>query len=255
MEKNKIYFVSDFHFGLGDARQEREKEDKALRFLDFIEKDACRLVLLGDIFDFWWEYKQVVPKGFVRFQAKLADLTSKGIIVDYFAGNHDLWQKNYFATELGVNIYRRKHQAFELGGKTFVLGHGDGLDGKDYGYKIMDAVFSCRYLWWIFTSLPTSFAIGFARLWSRKNRNRHRKYDMQDKKTDEPMYRFCEQYLTKSHADYFVFGHRHIKNEFVLSSGAKYINTGSWIDDSPYAVFDMQDLKLMKFEDNGALQN
>ncbi len=247
MEKNKVYFVSDFHFGLGSWQEERAKEDKVLRFLDFIEKDAKRIVLLGDIFDFWWEYKQVVPKGFVRFQAKIADLVSKGITIDYFIGNHDLWQRDYFQKELGVNVYRKKHQTFDFDGKTFVLGHGDGLNGKDYGYKIMDAIFSCKYLWWIFTSLPTSFAIGFARLWSRSNRNKHRKYDMKDYGEKEWMYIFCQNYLKNNRADYFIFGHRHIKKEFVLDSGAKYINTGSWIDDSPFAVWDGKELLLKTF--------
>ncbi|MBR1625874.1 MAG: UDP-2,3-diacylglucosamine diphosphatase [Bacteroidales bacterium] len=248
MTRDKIYFLSDFHLGLGTWEEERAKEDKILRFLNLIEKDAERIVLLGDIFDFWWEYKQVVPKGFVRFQAKIADLTSKGITVDYFIGNHDLWQKNYFSKELGVNIYRRKYQEFVFNGKTFVIGHGDGLDSKDYGYKIMDAIFSCRRLWWLFTSLPTSFSFGFAKLWSRKNRSRHRKYDTHDMKDKEPMYLFCKEFIKNRHADYFIFGHRHIKNVFYLDNGAKYINTGSWIDDSPYVVWDSKELQLKSFE-------
>ena len=248
MTRNKIYFVSDFHFGLGNTQQERQKEDKVLRFLDVISADAKRVVLLGDIFDFWWEYKQVVPKGFVRFQAKLADMTSQGIAVDYFTGNHDLWQKDYFANELGVTVYRQKYQSFVFDNKTFVLGHGDALNQQDYAYKIMDAIFSCKYLWWIFTSLPTSFAIGFARLWSRKNRNRHKTYDNKDLKEKEHIYIFCNKYLQTKHADYFVFGHRHIKKEFLLENNGKYINTGSWINDSPYAVFDGKDLLLKTFE-------
>ncbi|MBQ7984759.1 MAG: UDP-2,3-diacylglucosamine diphosphatase [Bacteroidales bacterium] len=247
MERKNIYFVSDFHFGLESAEKERIKEDKAVRFLQSIAADAKRVVLLGDIFDFWWEYKAVIPKGFVRFQAQIADMVRQGIIVDYFVGNHDLWQNDYFAKELGVNIYRKKYQAFVFDKKTFVLGHGDGLDPKDIGYKIMDAVFSARISRWLFSLLPSCAAISIARYFSRKNRRRHKKYDTHDYKEKEPMYIFCQNYLKQSHADFFVFGHRHIKNVLPVGKSSLYVNTGAWIEQSPYAVWDGKDLKLNSF--------
>ena len=247
-QRNNIYFLSDFHFGLADTQTESFKEQKVVRFLQSVEDKAQRIVLLGDIFDFWFEYKTTVPKGFVLFQAQIKRMSEKGIAVDYFVGNHDLWQRDYFAKELGVTIYRKKHQTFDFDGKTFVLGHGDGLDSKDIGYKIMDAVFSSHFSWWLFSLFPACVGIGAARLWSRNNRRKHRKYDMNDLKENEPMYKFCVEYLKTNRADYFVFGHRHIENEFLLTNGAKYINTGSWIDASPYAVWDGTELLLKIFE-------
>lgn len=246
-QKNKIYFVSDFHFGLSDKDTEEAKERKVVAFLQSIEADAKRVVLLGDIFDFWFEYKVTVPKGFVLFQAQIKKMTSQGIIVDYFIGNHDLWQKNYFKDELGVVIHREKYKRFVFDNKTFVIGHGDGLDNKDIGYKIMDAVFSNNFFWFVFALFPACFSIGIARLWSRGNRKKHRQYDNTDMKKEEPMYKFCENYLKTDNADYFVFGHRHIKQEFSLSDNSKYFNTGAWINDSPYVVFNGESLELKTF--------
>ncbi|MGP1514432.1 MAG: UDP-2,3-diacylglucosamine diphosphatase [Bacteroidales bacterium] len=243
-----IYFLSDFHLGVGSFEEEKIKEEKIVCFLQSIETSAKRIFLLGDIFDFWFEYYSTIPKGFVLFQAQIKHMVQQGIVVDYFCGNHDLWQKDYFTKELGVIIHRQRYETFVFDEKTFVIGHGDGLDAKDIGYKIMDAVFSNRLSWWLFSLFPACVGLGIARHWSRNNRRKHKKYDMKDLKEKEPMYKFCQKYLETKHADYFLFGHRHIKKEFLLKSGTKYINTGCWIGDSPYAVWDSKELLLKKFE-------
>jgi len=249
-KKRNIYFLSDFHLGLASYEYEKAKEERIVSFLQSIEQDAKAVFLLGDIFDFWFEYHDTIPKGFVSFMAQIKHMTQIGIEINYFCGNHDLWQKDYFSKELGVNIYRKNFNTFMIDNKTFVIGHGDGLDDKDWGYRIMNAVFSNHFFWWLFSLLPGCVGLSLARRWSRSNRVKHSKYDTQDLKEKEPMYEFCQNYLKTNHVDYFVFGHRHIKSLSPLNNGAEYLNTGAWIKDSPYGLWDGNELLLKTFEDN-----
>ena len=246
--RTKTFFLSDFHFGLEfNDDSSNDREIRVVNFLNSIKDEAKRIILLGDIFDFWFEYKRVVPKGFVLFQGKIKELVLSGIEVFYFIGNHDLWQKDYFEKELGVKVIRTKIAEFCFEDKVFVLGHGDGLNPKDIGYKIMDKIFSSHLSWKIFSFFPSSFALWVAHLCSFNNRTKHRKYDLQDLDITEPMYNFCVKYLKQRKVDYFIFGHRHIEKEFSLEEGAKYINTGCWLDNSPFVEFDGQILSLKKF--------
>jgi UDP-2,3-diacylglucosamine hydrolase len=255
--KKNIYFLSDFHLGLASYEYEKAKEERIIRFLQSIEQDAKAVYLLGDIFDFWFEYRDTVPKGFVAFMAQIKHMTQIGIEVNYFRGNHDLWQRDYFRKELGVNIYRKNIDTIMIDNKTFVVGHGDGLDDKDWGYKAMDAVFSNHFFWWLFSLLPGCVGLSLARRWSRGNRVKHAKYDAPDSeynttnpKRREPMKEFCQNYLKTKHVDYFIFGHRHIKSLYSLEGGSKYLNTGAWIKDSPYGIWDGNELLLKTYEDN-----
>lgn len=245
---DKTFFLSDFHFGLDfNDDNSKDREIRVVKFLDSIANQAKRIVLLGDIFDFWFEYKSVVPKGFVLFQGKIKQLSLKGIEIMYFIGNHDLWQKDYFEKELGVKVYRNKYEEFCFENKIFLLGHGDGLDKTDKAYMFMDKVFSNHISWKLFSIFPSSFALYVAHKWSSNNRVKHRKNDLRDLDKNEPMYKFCVNYLKQKKVDFFVFGHRHIAKDFLLDDNVRYINTGSWLNNSTYAEFDGQILKLKKF--------
>lgn len=246
-EHKNIYFLSDFHLGLDSKTKSKDREVNIVRFLQNIENDAKILILLGDIFDFWFEYKEVVQKGFVRFQAQLAKLIEHGVKVYYFVGNHDLWQKDYFEQELGIKIFRDKYRKMNFDDKIFVIGHGDGLDDTDTTYKVIYKIFSSKFMWKLFSLLGSHIGMKLAFKWSQNNRKKHYKYDMQDLKDKEPMYKFCVSYEKQHKVDYFIFGHRHIVKLYNLPQGAKYINTGSWLYDMPYAMWDGNELIVKRF--------
>jgi UDP-2,3-diacylglucosamine hydrolase len=237
-DRHKLYFASDFHFGVPNQKASLAREVKVVQWLDMASKDAKEIFLVGDLFDFWYEYKAVIPKGFVRFQGKIAELVDKGIKVHFFTGNHDMWMFRYFQEELGVELHREPIQ-FEDLGKKFFVGHGDGLGPGDKGYKFIKKVFSNRFFQWCFARLHPNFGVGVANYFSRKSRAKTGKSDEifhgEDK---EWLVQFCKQKLKTEHYDYFIFGHRHLPLDIELENNARYINLGEWINYSTYAVFD-----------------
>ncbi|MFZ1529445.1 MAG: UDP-2,3-diacylglucosamine diphosphatase [Ferruginibacter sp.] len=245
----KIFFLSDSHLGAPDAARSLEREKKLIRFLDSIKNEAHTIFLLGDLFDFWFEYKKVVPKGFTRILGKLAELTDSGIALHFFVGNHDMWMKDYFQQELNIPVYFEP-TLFEFEGKKFLIGHGDGLGPGDYGYKFMKKIFRNPLCQWGFGILPPYIGMGLAGYFSRKSRAQTGATDEvflgEDK---EWLIIYCKEILQKKHYDYFIFGHRHLPIETLLPGNSRYINLGDWIKYFSYAVFDGNTVTLQYYKE------
>jgi UDP-2,3-diacylglucosamine hydrolase len=247
-EKHNIYFASDFHLGVPSYEKSRERELKIVRWLDQIKADAREVFLVGDLFDFWFEYKRAIPKGFVRLQGKIAELTDAGIPVTIFTGNHDMWMFDYLPQELGVELYREPIRR-AYGGKQFLIGHGDGLGPGDHGYKFIKKVFANRFSQWLFARLHPNFGIGLANFWSGKSRAANHSIDEKFLgEENEWLAIYCKEYLKKEHIDFFIFGHRHLPLDLKVGKDSRYINLGEWINYSTYAVFDGEKLELKEFK-------
>ena len=239
-----IYFLSDFHLGAPNAAESLVREKKIISFLDEIKPSAAAIFIVGDLFDFWYEYKRVVPKGYVRILGKIAELTDAGIVVHFFVGNHDMWMKDYFQTELNTAVYFEP-QEFTYSNKKFLIGHGDGLGPGDKGYKFIKKVFRNPISQLIFGALPTSVGIGIADYFSRKSRAKTGKTDeVFLGEENEWLVIYSKGILAKQHVDYFVFGHRHLPLDISLNDISRYINLGDWIKYFSYAVFDGENLSL-----------
>jgi UDP-2,3-diacylglucosamine hydrolase len=248
MPGDKVYFVSDFHLGVDARLTSREREKKIVKFLQSIRDDAHTVFLLGDLFDFWFEYKRVVPKGFVRLLGTLAELKDRGIVVEVFTGNHDMWMFDYFEKELGIPVHKQPIKK-EFSGKTFYLGHGDGLGPGDHGYKMIKRIFRSPVCQWLFARLHPNFGIGLANFWSSQSRNQQTGQKHFLGKENEWLYQFCNEELLKEKVDYFIFGHRHLPIDLLLDNNiSRYINLGDWIHHYSYACFDGQSLQLLFFE-------
>jgi UDP-2,3-diacylglucosamine hydrolase len=244
----KIYFSSDYHLGVPNSSDSLKREKKIVRWLEMAQKDAQEIFLMGDIFDFWFEYKHAIPKGFTRIQGKVAEITDSGIPVHFFIGNHDMWMFDYFEKELGV-IMHRKHGPREIGEKKFFLGHGDGLGPGDNGYKFIKKVFANRFCQWCFARIHPNFGIGMANYWSRRSRSKNKEPQKFLGADKEWLITYCNKKLEDNHYDYFIFGHRHWPIEHQLQNGSSYINLGDWLQHCTYAVFDGKKVELKKFED------
>lgn len=243
----KIYFASDQHFGAPTRDQSKIREQKFVAWLDTIKVDAKELFLLGDLFDFWFEYKSAVPKGFVRVLGKLAELSDSGIKIHFFVGNHDLWMDDYFETELNIPTYYKPTE-FILNNKTFLIGHGDGLGPGDKGYKRMKKVFTNSFSKWLYRWLHPDIGIKLAQYLSVKNKLISGEEDVKFLGDEnEWLVQYSKLKLTQKHYDYFVFGHRHLPLKIELSPQSKYINTGDWISHFTYAIFDGDQMVLKSY--------
>ncbi len=240
----KIYFLSDFHLGAPTYEQSLVREKKIVQFLDEVKKDAAVIFIVGDMFDFWYEYRTVVPKGFVRLLGKLAEITDAGIAVHFFVGNHDMWMKDYLQTELNIPVYYEPKE-FEYNGKQFLVGHGDGLGPGDHGYKMLKKVFRNPACQWLFGILPPVVGVGLANYLSRRSRaqtgSTEETFLGEDK---EWLIIYCKEVLQQKKFDFFVFGHRHLPIDFRLNEESRYINLGDWIRYFSYASFDGQNMEL-----------
>jgi UDP-2,3-diacylglucosamine hydrolase len=242
----KIFFVSDHHFGAPTNEASLPREKRFIAWLDSIENELEELFILGDLFDFWFEYKHVVPKGFVRVLGRLANLSDKGIKIHFFVGNHDLWMKDYLQKELGINVYF-KPKEFTYNNKTFLIGHGDGLGPHDKGYKRMKKVFTNPVAKFFFKWFHPDLGVGLAKYLSVKNKLISGDEDVQFLGEDkEWLVQYCKRKLASKHYDFFLFGHRHLPMDITLNTKSKYINTGDWIVHFTYAVFDGNTLSLKK---------
>jgi UDP-2,3-diacylglucosamine hydrolase len=240
----KVYFLSDFHLGAPDQQTSLVREKKLVGFLDEIKQDAHTIFVVGDMFDFWYEYRHVVPKGYVRILGKLAELTDSGIHIHFYVGNHDMWMKDYFQKELNIPVYFEPNE-FDFNGKNFYIGHGDGLGPGDNGYKLLKKIFRNPVCQFMFGMLPPVVGIGLANYFSRKSRQSVDKHDEiflgEDK---EWLVIYSKEVLQKKHYDYFVFGHRHLPLDLPIVSNSRYINLGDWIRYFTYAVFDGHNMEL-----------
>jgi UDP-2,3-diacylglucosamine hydrolase len=241
----KVYFLSDFHLGAPDAAASLIREKRIVTFLEEIKQDAAVVFIVGDMFDFWYEYRMVVPKGYVRLLGKLAEITDAGIPVHFFVGNHDMWMTDYFQQELNIPVYFEPKE-FEFNGQSFLVGHGDGLGPGDHGYKFIKKVFRNPVCRWLFGILPPYMGMGLANYLSRRSR-------AMTGQTDEKFFGeegewliiYCKEVLQKKHYKYLIFGHRHLPIDFTLNNDSRYINLGDWIRYYTYAVFDGAQLMLL----------
>lgn len=239
----KVYFASDFHLGIPDRVSSLAREKLICEWLDEIKHDAHALYLVGDIFDTWFEYRNVVPKGFTRFMGKLAQLSDNGLRIEAFTGNHDLWMMGYFEEELQIPVHFQPIQ-INIAGKSFFIGHGDGLGPGDHGYKLLKKVMSNKMSKWLYRRIHPDTGVGVAGWLSRlgpKHADDPQKLFLGDA---EWLVQFCNAELKKKHTDYFIFGHRHIAIEYPLPGNSLYINLGDWIHYNSYGVFDGSSLKL-----------
>lgn len=253
-ERNKLYFASDFHLGAPDHASSRKREDRIVRWLDSIKTDASEIYMMGDIFDFWFEYSTVIPKGFIRLQGKLAELSDSGIKITFFHGNHDMWMFDYFKKELGVSIISNE-LVIERNGKKFYLHHGDGLGPGDSNYKFLKKFFRSKTCQWLFARLHPGLGMGIAQAWSRRSRIRSSADEEYYGEDNEWLVIYSRGLLKKEHYDYFIYGHRHLPLDIILNTDSRYINLGEWTNYNSYAVFDGTDLELKFFEKTGAPAN
>jgi UDP-2,3-diacylglucosamine hydrolase len=251
----KIYFASDFHLGVPDQARSLEREKLVVKWLDTIRQDAEEIYLMGDIFDFWFEYKSVVPKGFARLLGKLAEITDSGIPVYFFTGNHDMWMRDYFIKEIGITAIYREAVRREYNGKKFLLAHGDGLGPGDHGYKFIKKVFANKFCQWLFARFHPNFGISLAQYWSRKSRiSNGTKDEKFHGEEGEWLVVYAKEVLKTEHIDYFIFGHRHLPLDIALDKSSRYINLGEWVNYNSYAVFDGEKLELKYFEKQATQQ-
>ena len=249
----KIYFASDFHLGIDVKYTSKERELQLVRWFDQIKSDAEELYLVGDLFDFWFEYQHAVPKGYVRFLGKLAELRDAGVKVYIFTGNHDMWIFDYFEEEFDIPTYREPVMK-EIKGKKFYIGHGDGLGPGDHSYKFLKKIFANKLCQWAFARLHPNFGIGLANFLSQSSRKA---------KNDDIVFTGEKEWLSihanevnaKAPHDFYVFGHRHLPIDYTLADGkARYINLGDWMNYNSFAVYDGQQLKIAFFEnENGKI--
>ena len=251
----KTFFASDFHLGADARLSSRERERQIVRWFNAIAPEADAIYLVGDLFEFWFEYKTVVPKGFNRFLGKLAELRDGGLPIQVFTGNHDLWMFGYFEEELGIPVHRKPLQ-IELQGKQFFIGHGDGLGPGDRGYKRMKKIFTHPANQWLFRWLHPDLGMRLAGFSSQASRDampeEERSWLGEEQ---EWLVQYANRKIDQGIApDYFVFGHRHLAVDWLLKNGrSRYVNLGDWMSFCSYAVFDGRELELHFFEREGVV--
>ena len=249
--RKKIYFASDSHLGARSHEDPLLLEKKFVRWMDSIKEDAAALYLLGDVFDYWYEYKYVVPKGYVRFLGKLAELSDLGIEIHIFIGNHDIWMFDYLSKEIGAIIHRDV-QTVDLLGKRFFLGHGDEVDYRSKWFRLIRVLFRNKLCQWLYASIHPRWTFGFAFGWSQSSRRKglrkgkEQKYEGEE---SEYLVLFAKDYL-KIHPEinYFIFGHRHIMLDLMLTHTSHLVITGDWMTLFSYVEWDGEELMLKQFE-------
>lgn len=243
----KIYFASDFHLGVPDHDTSLKREKRIVKWLDSIKSDAHSIYLLGDIFDFWFEYREAIPRGFTRLQGKLAELRDAGIPIYFFTGNHDMWMFGYFPKEMGIPIFREP-QLLKIGHHRMLIGHGDGLGPGDSTYKILKKFFNSSICQWLFARLHPNLGIGIAKYWSRKSRiNNLKREEKFNGEENEFLLTYCKSLEAKEHHDFYIFGHRHLPLDLVVGNNSRYINLGEWVHFNTYATYDGKQVELKTY--------
>lgn len=247
MTLKKIYFASDQHFGAPTPEESFPREQKFVAWLDEVKNDAEAIFLLGDLFDFWFEYKTVVPKGFVRVLGKLAELRDNGIPIFFFVGNHDLWMADYFEKELNIPVYH-DNKEFVFNNKIFLIGHGDGKGPGDKGYKRMKKVFTNPFSKALYRWLHPDIGVALAQHLSVKNKLISGASDVKFLGEDkEWLILYAKRKLETKHYDFFVFGHRHLPLILPIGSQSQYVNLGDWVNYFTYGVFDGYQFEIKKY--------
>jgi UDP-2,3-diacylglucosamine hydrolase len=229
-----VYIASDLHLGAPDYATSLEREKKFIRWLDSIRGRASELIILGDLFDFWFEYKTAVPRGYVRLLGRLAEMRDEGLPITLFVGNHDLWLRDYFPSELGIAV-QHKPQTREFFGKKYYLAHGDGLGPGDHEYKFWRKVFTNAFFNWCFRVSHPDIGLGLGNYFSRRSAKKSRLHDDIDYGQKERLYQFVQDYLRRDASyDYFVFGHRHHAKVVQVSIQTQLIFLGEWFQKCSY---------------------
>tara|TARA_B100001564_G_scaffold277362_1_gene239264 strand:- start:50604 stop:51371 length:768 start_codon:yes stop_codon:yes gene_type:complete len=244
----QIYFTSDHHFGAPSKDASKPREVKFIKWLDQIKKDADTLFIVGDLFDFWFEYKYVIPKGFTRVLGKLAELSDQGVKIHFFVGNHDMWMKGYLEQEIGMRVYL-KPQQFKLNKKIFFIGHGDGLGPNDKDYKRLKKIFTNSFFRWVFRWIHPDLGVRLAHYMSLKSKLISGSEDLKFLGDNEEwLVKYSKRKLEDKHYDYFVFGHRHLPLKIEIPPKSTYVNLGDWITHYTFGIFDGEKLFLKEFE-------
>lgn len=244
--RDKIYFASDFHLGSFPTQESEKREKTIVNWLEYIKNDAKELYLVGDIFDFWFEYKTVVPKGYIRFLGKLAEIADLGIQITLFKGNHDMWMFGYLKKELNAVIISNELEV-KFGEKNFYIHHGDGLGSGDKKYKLLKKIFRNPVCQWLFARLHPNLGIGIATRWSKHSRLANNVHEEFLGEENEWLIQYAQEIIKKKHIDYFIFGHRHLPYQHQLTNNSEIINLGEWINYHTYAVWDGENLSLKKW--------
>jgi UDP-2,3-diacylglucosamine hydrolase len=243
----KIFFASDFHLGVPNAEESLARERRIVRWLDSIKAEAHSVYLMGDIFDFWFEYRHTIPKGFIRLQGKLAEFTDAGIPVTFFTGNHDMWMFDYFKKELNITIHRDP-VLLHVNDQKILIGHGDGLGPGDTTYKILKWFFNSSLCQWLFGWIHPNIGMGIAQFWSRRSRisniKREEKFNGEE---NEFLLTYCKELEKTNHHDFYIFGHRHLPLDLKVSETSRYINLGEWVNFNTYAEYDGNTIQLKTF--------
>jgi UDP-2,3-diacylglucosamine hydrolase len=246
-ERQLIYFASDLHLGMQPPDKSLEREKLFVEWLEEIRKDARELWLLGDVFDYWFEYKKVVPRGFTRFLGALASLSDEGVEIHLIPGNHDIWVFDYLPTEIGLEVHRKGVRR-EWNTHNFLLGHGDGLHPGDLNYRILQRLFKNRTMQWLYARIHPNGSMAFAHRWSRKSRIKHDTLGSFKGIENEHQLQFARKELKKNpDIEYFVFGHRHIPYDIRIAENSRVICLGDWISNFTYGVFDGKEFRLEKY--------
>lgn len=246
-ENKKVYFASDFHLGTPSKESSLEREKRIVKWLDMAKQDAAAIFLLGDVFDFWFEYKKAIPKGFIRFQGKLAELADQGIEICLFTGNHDMWLFDYFPKEFNIPVHNDPID-IDINGVSLLIGHGDGLGPGDRNYKLLKKMFSNRFCQWAFSIIHPNIGIALANKWSQQSRITNSQGDEKHYGDKEHLLIYCRQQELLKHHDYYIFGHRHLAMDVEVAPNSRYINLGEWVNGSNYAVFEANKVTLKNFE-------
>lgn len=245
-EHRKVYFASDFHLGVPTAVSSLDREKRVVEWLKMVKKDAEHIFILGDIFDFWFEYKFTIPKGFTRLQGELMNIRDAGIPITFFSGNHDIWMFRYFQEEFGIPVYRNPAK-ISINGKKFLIGHGDGLGPGDRKYKIIKKIFESSFSQWVFRWVHPDLSFRIAYNWSRRSRLKNLAKEIDLREQDEWLFLYSKEIESLDHHDYYVFGHRHLPLKLKINETSQYINIGDWIYSYSYGEFEKDEIHIRSF--------
>lgn len=246
-QRTKTYFISDLHLG-ASYLDRKESERRVIRWLDHIKNNACRLFLMGDILDYWYEYRHVVPQGYIRFFGKLAELSDMGIEIHWFTGNHDIWIFDYLPNELGITLHRT-HTEMTIDGHRFFLAHGDDIGKRKHTFRFLQALFHNKLAQWCYSCIHPDLTVALAHYWSSSSRQGHTERSARYKgEKQEPLVLFAKEYAANHDIDFFIFGHRHILLDLMLTRKSRMVILGDWIQLFSYAVYDGNNLYVELFE-------
>jgi len=245
-KRDNIYFASDFHLGLKGGSEPEKRERHVVEWLDSIADKAKSIFLVGDIFDFWWEYKKVVPRGFTRFLGKISELTDSGVEIHFFTGNHDMWIGNYLSEECGM-ILHTKPVTIEINGLNIHIAHGEGLGTKDKGYKILLWIFRNKFIRRLYAILHPRIGIGLAHWWSLHSRLAKNYSNEFTGPENEALFKYANMVLDKEPIDHFIFGHRHIVLDHNIGEKSRIFILGNWFSEPAYVKLENQDIELINY--------